>query len=158
MPGRLKCISGCVTTTVSPSSSIVNLQCVSSLLTSPPSSPLQLVCVTTSPWSESSQAARHGRGRSGFLPCSCNVYSEVQTSPCPRHHLPILSHTLTQLCSLSSCLGSLGPAMKVCLTFGFLGDTQAEQCLPMIPHATLACRGMSWSHLLASFSSCTGPG
>ena len=39
----------------------------------------------------------------------------------PLHHLLILPHRLTQLCSLSSCLVSLGPAMKVCPTFGFLG-------------------------------------
>ena len=35
--------------------------------------------------------------------------------------LPILPHLLTQLCRLSTCLGSLGLAMKVFLTFGFLG-------------------------------------
>ena len=39
----------------------------------------------------------------------------------PLHWLPILPHLLIQLCSLSSCLVSLGPIMKVCLNFRFLG-------------------------------------
>ena len=38
----------------------------------------------------------------------------------PRRKLPILPHLVTQLCGLPACLGSLGPAMKVCLTFFFL--------------------------------------
>ena len=39
----------------------------------------------------------------------------------PLRQLPIFPHLLTQLCQLSGSLGSLGPAIKVCLTFGFLG-------------------------------------
>ena len=47
--------------------------------------------------------------------------------------LPVLPHLLTQLCQLASRLASLGPPMKVNLTFRFLGMVlQAEQlCSPL---------------------------
>ena len=47
----------------------------------------------------------------------------------PLRWLPILPHLLTQLCQLSTSLGSMGPAMKVWLP----GDAQAEQHSSPLP-------------------------
>ena len=48
----------------------------------------------------------------------------------PLRCLPILPHDLTQLCHLSDILGSLGPAMKVCPTFRFLGMLRQSNLAP----------------------------
>ena len=50
----------------------------------------------------------------------------------PLCQLPIILHLLTQLCKLSTSLGSLGPPMKVCLTFGFLAMLRQSNLAPLL--------------------------
>ena len=67
----------------------------------------------------------------------------MQTSPL--QCLPILPPLLHQLCHLTHSLGALGPALRVCLTFGFFAMLRQSNLAP--PSDTLfdpsrhTCRG-----------------
>ena len=65
------------------------------------------------------------------FPVHCLVSAADLTMRTPPHsRLPILPHLLDQLSGLSSCLGFLGPAMKLCLTFGFLWMLRQSNLAP----------------------------
>ena len=57
----------------------------------------------------------------------------MKTPPICR--LPILPHLLIRLCLLCSSLGKLGPAIKVCQSFGFFGIFEGVKPAPHPPHA-----------------------
>ena len=71
--------------------------------------------------------------------------AELPMRTLPPRRLPILPQLLTQLCQLTSSLGSLGPSTRVCLTFGFLGMLRQSNLAP--PSASAfnptrnSCRG-----------------
>ena len=60
-------------------------------------------------------------------------------------HLPIIPHLFRQLCLLSSSLGPLGPAMRVCLAFGFFVIVRQSKLVHTMAHhfnpSWHTCRG-----------------